>query len=140
MPADRFSNLTAEGENDMTPITAESWSLADAAVHLGKVVDQAIRVGPQVMTRDGGSAVVNVSAEDWERKSIRSGTLADFFAASPLPGSGLVLERPEELAPAIELWNLFSTRMSFRSGPNPGQIPVWSIGLPRLTKILLFSA
>ena len=59
-------------------------------------------LGPQVITRDGASAVVIVSAEEWERKSIRSGTLADFFAASPLPGAGLVLER-SELAPAIEL-------------------------------------
>lgn len=86
----------------MTPITSESWSLADATVHLGEVVDQAIRVGPQVITRDGASAVVIVSTEEWERKSIRSGTLADFFAASPLPGAGLVVER-SELAPAIEL-------------------------------------
>ena len=101
-PGDRFSNLTAEGENDLTPITAESWSLTDATAHLEEVVDQAIRVGPQVITRDGASAVVIVSAEEWERKSIRSGTLADFFAASPLPGAGLILER-SELAPAIEL-------------------------------------
>ncbi len=88
---------------DTTLTAAENWSLADVAGHLGEVIDQAIRVGPQMILRDGESAAVIVSAEDWERKSIRSGTLADCFAASPLPGSGLVLDCTDELVPAIVL-------------------------------------
>jgi len=31
--------------------------------------------------------------EEWTRKTRRKGTLADFFAASPLRGSGLEIER-----------------------------------------------
>jgi hypothetical protein len=34
-------------------------------------------------------AVVVVDAEEWERKTRRIGNLAEFFAASPLRGSGL---------------------------------------------------
>jgi hypothetical protein len=30
---------------------------------------------------------------DWDRRSRRAGSLADFFARSPLAGSGLVVER-----------------------------------------------
>ena len=31
--------------------------------------------------------------EEWERKTKRSGNLAEFFAASPLRGSGIEVER-----------------------------------------------
>ena len=37
-----------------------------------------------------------VAAEEWERKSRQDGTLADFFAASPLQDSGLTVERTED--------------------------------------------
>jgi hypothetical protein len=42
--------------------------------------------------RKGRTAVV-VSAEEWERKTKRTGNLAEFFAASPLRGSKLNVER-----------------------------------------------
>jgi hypothetical protein len=45
--------------------------------------------------------VVVVDAEEWERKTRRSGTLADFFAASPLRGSRLKVHRSKDrLRPA----------------------------------------
>jgi PHD/YefM family antitoxin component YafN of YafNO toxin-antitoxin module len=55
-----------------------------------------LKNGPQVITRHGRKAVVVVAADEWERKAQRQGTLADFFAASPLRDSGLVLERPKD--------------------------------------------
>jgi hypothetical protein len=36
---------------------------------------------------------VIVATEEWERKSKRAGNLAEFFATSPLRGSGLSLRR-----------------------------------------------
>jgi hypothetical protein len=36
---------------------------------------------------------VVVAAEEWERKTKRKGSLADFFAASPLRDSGAKIER-----------------------------------------------
>jgi hypothetical protein len=36
---------------------------------------------------------VIVAAEEWERKTRRKGNLAEFFANSPLRGSGLKLKR-----------------------------------------------
>lgn len=73
---------------------ARAWTLADAKAHLSEVVDNALKKGPQVITRRGRKAVVVVAAEEWERKTQRQGTLADFFAASPLRESGLEIERP----------------------------------------------
>jgi hypothetical protein len=47
--------------------------------------------------------VVVVAAEEWERKAQRQGTLADFFAASPLRESGLEIERPQDGPRDIDL-------------------------------------
>jgi hypothetical protein len=37
-----------------------------------------------------------VSAGEWERRTQRAGTLASFFAASPLRGSGLTTARSKD--------------------------------------------
>ena len=71
-----------------------SWTVADAKAHLSEVVESALKRGPQVITRHGRKTVVVVAVEEWERKAHREGTLADFFAASPLRNSGLDLKRP----------------------------------------------
>jgi prevent-host-death family protein len=56
------------------------------------VVDRA-QAGPQTITRNGKPCAVIVSAEEWARKTVRKGTLAEFLLASPLRGAGLELER-----------------------------------------------
>jgi PHD/YefM family antitoxin component YafN of YafNO toxin-antitoxin module len=38
---------------------------------------------PQTITRRGRSAVVVVSAEEWERREARRGNLAEFLATAP---------------------------------------------------------
>lgn len=78
------------------PQPAKAWTLADAKAHFREVVESALKKGPQVITRHGRKAVVVVAAEEWERKTQRQGTLADFFAASPLRDSGLVIDRPQD--------------------------------------------
>ncbi len=79
------------------------WTVAEAKAKLSEVIEQAQSQGPQAITRRGRKAVVVVSFEEWERKTKRVGNLAEFFAASPLAGSGLVLERSEEKAGETEL-------------------------------------
>jgi prevent-host-death family protein len=86
----------------MAQIT-NAWTLADAKAHLSEVVESALKKGPQVITRHGRKAVVVVAAEEWERKAQRQGTLADFFAASPLRESGLEIERPQDGPHDIDL-------------------------------------
>src|SRR5262249_26436253 len=72
----------------------KTWTLADAKAHLSEGVESALKNGPQVITRHGRETVVVVAAEEWKRRARRQGTLADFFAASPLRDSGLEAERP----------------------------------------------
>jgi prevent-host-death family protein len=73
--------------------TTGSWAVAEAKAKFSEVIDRALAEGPQVITRKGRTAVVVVAAEEWQQKTKRHGSLADFFAASPLRGSGLKIER-----------------------------------------------
>jgi prevent-host-death family protein len=72
------------------------WTVAEAKAKFSEVIERAQRKGPQRITRHGKDAVVVVSAEEWERKTKRKGNLAEFFAESPLRGSGLELERLDD--------------------------------------------
>ena len=77
-------------------MNGNTWTLATAKAKLSAVVERALSGHPQSITRLGRTAVVVVAAEEWERKTKRSGTLAEFFAASPLRGSELAVERVED--------------------------------------------
>jgi prevent-host-death family protein len=74
-------------------MNAESWTVVEAKAKFSEVVENARTRGPQLITRNGRRAVMVVSVDDWERKTHRVGSLADFFAESPLRESGLVIER-----------------------------------------------
>ena len=72
------------------------WTVTEAKAGLSEVIEQAQSQGSQAITRRGRKTAVVVSFEEWERKTKRVGNLAEFFAASPLRGSGLVVRRSEE--------------------------------------------
>ena len=85
------------------PESTAVWPVAEAKARLSEVIDRALKQGPQAITRNGRPAVVVVSSEEWARRTARKGTLAEFFAASPLPGSGIEIERPQGGARKVEL-------------------------------------
>ncbi len=72
---------------------APNWTVAEAKAKFSEIIERAMSEGPQTITRNGRTAAVVVGAEEWQRKTQRVGTLAEFFAASPLRGSGLKLRR-----------------------------------------------
>ena len=74
----------------------EAWTVADAKARFSEVIDRALSDGPQTITRRGKPAVVVVASAEWERKTKRTGNLAEFVAASPLRDSGLTVERPSD--------------------------------------------
>jgi prevent-host-death family protein len=79
-----------QGEHD------HEWGVAEAKARLSEVIDRVLSQGPQTITRKGKKTVVLVSADEWERRTRRRGSLADFFAASPLRESGLEIDRPQD--------------------------------------------
>jgi prevent-host-death family protein len=72
-----------------------NWTVAGAKARLSEVIERA-QSAPQTITRNGKPSVVVVSAEEWQRKTVRKGTLAEFLMESPLRGADLDLERQRD--------------------------------------------
>lgn len=84
-------------------MSASHWTVGEAKAHLGEVLEQARSKGPQTITKHGRTAAIVVSPEEWDRKTRRTGNLADFFAASPLRESGVEIARRTEPPRKVEL-------------------------------------
>jgi prevent-host-death family protein len=84
-------------------MTADAWTIAEAKARFSELVNRAESEGPQTITRNGRKTAVVVSADEWRRKTQRSGNLAEFFAASPLRGSRVNIARTKSGMRDIEL-------------------------------------
>ncbi len=82
-----------------------TWAVAEAKARFSEVIDRALSEGPQTITRRGKRSVVVVAAELWalKGKGKPEGNLAEFFAASPLSGSGLEIERVKDRPRDLDL-------------------------------------
>lgn len=80
----------------------QTWTVASAKAQLSQVIDQA-QTEPQMITRNGKPSVVVVSAEEWDRKTKRQGTLASFLRASPLAGSDIDVTRSPDGLRDVEI-------------------------------------
>ena len=74
-------------------MSTQTWTVAEAKAKFSEVIDRAQSDGPQTITRNGRTTAVIVAADEWDKKTRRKGTLADFFAASPLRGSRVRIKR-----------------------------------------------
>ena len=81
----------------------ETWTVAEAKAKFSEVLAKVRVKGPQTITRNGRTAAVIVSAEEWERKTKRPGNLAEFFAESPLRGADLKVVRKKDAPRGISL-------------------------------------
>jgi prevent-host-death family protein len=79
-------------------VSIGQWTVAEAKARLSELIEQARSKGPQTITKHGRTTAVVVSAEEWDRKSKRTGNLAEFFAASPLRESGIEIKRRKDRA------------------------------------------
>lgn len=77
-------------------ISEPAWSVAEAKAHLSELLHEVESAGPQAITRRGEKVAFVVSVEEWHRKTTRTGTLADFFASSPLAGAELEVTRDDD--------------------------------------------
>lgn len=84
-------------------MTVGNWTVAEAKARLSELIERARIKGPQTITKRGRSAAVVVSVEEWERKSKRTGSLAEFLAGSPLRGSQIDIKRRRDRARKVEL-------------------------------------
>lgn len=84
-------------------MSASTWTIAAAKAKLSEVIELARSRGPQTITRHGRTAAVIVAADEWERKTRRTGNLAEFLADSPLRASGLKARRRNDRTRKIGL-------------------------------------
>lgn len=70
-----------------------TWQLQEAKNKLSKVVDEAIRQGPQIITRHGVEVAIVLFYDEYRRIMASQEKLSDFFQNSPLAGTELELTR-----------------------------------------------
>ena len=81
----------------------KTWTVTQARSKLRDVINKAQSLGPQTITRNGRKIAMVVAADQGERKTRRRGTLAEFFARSPLRRSGLMIRRHPGRLPKVGL-------------------------------------
>jgi prevent-host-death family protein len=81
------------------------WQLQTAKARFSELFRRARNEGPQYVTRQGKERVVVLGAEEFERlkRRKRKTTLVQFFAESPLVGSGIDFERKTDYGRKVKL-------------------------------------
>lgn len=69
------------------------WQLQEAKNKFSEVVEEAIKHGPQVITKRGVEAVIVLSYAEYRKLSLNQKKLSDFFRESPLAEVELDLTR-----------------------------------------------
>lgn len=73
-----------------------AWQIQEAKNKLSELIDRTLAEGPQVITRHGVEVVVVMPAAGYRKLTARKQKLGDFFMASPLHKSGLIIERDNQ--------------------------------------------
>jgi antitoxin Phd len=74
------------------------WQLQEAKNKLSEVVEEALRQGPQIITKRGKQTAVVLSYADYCKMLLNQKKLSDFFRESPLVGIDLDLSRDQSPA------------------------------------------
>ncbi|MDM8525691.1 type II toxin-antitoxin system Phd/YefM family antitoxin [Desulfococcaceae bacterium HSG8] len=79
-----------------------TWKLQDAKAEFGKIVEDALKTGPQYVTRRGRKAVVVVSAEEYEELVSKKPSFKEFLLGCPKMGNDFEFERQKDFPRHIE--------------------------------------
>ncbi|HYP38902.1 MAG TPA: type II toxin-antitoxin system Phd/YefM family antitoxin [Chloroflexia bacterium] len=72
---------------------ARNWQLQEAKNKFSEVVEEALKDGPQVITRRGVETAVVMAFADYRKMLLGQKSLSEFFRDSPLAGLDLELAR-----------------------------------------------
>jgi prevent-host-death family protein len=72
---------------------ARIWQLQEAKNKLSEVVNEAIKHGPQIITKRGVETVIVLPYDQYRKAMLSQKKLSEFFRESPLAKSGLDLKR-----------------------------------------------
>lgn len=80
-----------------------TWKLQDAKAKFSKIVDDALKLGPQLVTRRGKKAVVVLSVEEYEKLTSNKPSFKEFLLDCPKMGDDFDLERQKDVPRDLEL-------------------------------------
>ena len=72
---------------------ARMWQFQEAKNKFSEVVDEAVRHGPQIITKRGVETVIVLSYTEYRKAMLNQKKLSDFFRESPLAETNLDLRR-----------------------------------------------
>jgi len=79
-----------------------TWKLQDAKAKFSKIVDDALKSGPQFVTRRGQKAVVVVSVEEYEKLISHKPSFKEFLLRCPKMGNEFEIERQKDIPRSME--------------------------------------
>ena len=74
------------------------WQLQEAKNKLSEVVEEAIKSGPQLITRRGVESAILISCDEYKRLAVSKDKLSVFFRESPFTEISLDLRRDKSPA------------------------------------------
>lgn len=80
---------------------ARVWQIQEAKNKLSEVLDEAIKHGPQIITKRGVETVIVLSYAEYRKVMLNKKKLSDFFRESPLAEVDLDLRRDKSGLRAI---------------------------------------
>lgn len=80
-----------------------TWNLQDAKNRFSELVREALRAGPQVVTRRGKETAVVLSVEEYRRLARPKVSLVKFMGSSPLRNIELDLDRNQDTSREVDL-------------------------------------
>jgi prevent-host-death family protein len=101
--ADRRFLTCHSSQTGQIACMGKSWQLQEAKDQFSTVVERALTVGHQVVTRHGKPAVVVVSVDEFRRLQPRAQSLSRFLADSPLRDLGGAPKRRRDTPRAVPL-------------------------------------
>lgn len=79
------------------------WQLQEAKAKFSEVVNEALRHGPQIITKHGVETALLISISDYKRMNKKESKISQFFRNSPLNNIEIDLERSKDFPRGIEL-------------------------------------
>lgn len=81
----------------------ETWKLQDAKAQFSKVVENALKSGPQYVTRRDAKAVVILSAKDYEDLISNKPSFKEFLLNCPKMDENFEIKRRQDYPRSIEM-------------------------------------
>ncbi len=80
-----------------------TWKLQDAKAKFSQIVEDALKIGPQFVTRRGKKAVVVLSTEEFEKLVSKKPSFKEFLLNCPKIDDDFEFERQKDHPRSIEL-------------------------------------